>query len=532
MATKTDTSKSDSARLGAKVTATPNPPLCWAVVQLVALAFHIPLSVLTGSQSAIASRQSALVIGSLVAIAALVFYAILRRFLRSGWTALALSSVGVVVFWHWDTEPELGPLRGPLLAVVIYCLIGAAAVKFADRRLFKVVSFTVVVALSGSLVALIAIDALRAPDRVVEVQNPIDVPTLVERPDIILIVLDGYGRSDVIADIYGYDNEPFLDTLRSHGFDVAEDSTANYSITHLSLPSLLNMSYMHPDGATLGNNDLHHLADEVSGENQLVSTLKANDYSYVHAESDHWYNLCGDEVDICLPGPDPDITGHALLVKTPIGGLFYRKSADPTTALNLDRVSQLSNWERTSSQFPSGPRFSFFHLQLPHPPLYLDSDCDVRVEPDLGGRILNNQEMSTAQLEKRKRGWIEQIECANNTVLDFLAQAEQEAVVVLVSDHGPDLHFMVSSNPADITQTGLVERFSSLTAVRLPRHCRPFPNEIDTVNTFRFVLSCLSGHPFELLETRHYVAGFAGPIVEVRLNEQNVAVLDKHSVDP
>lgn len=526
MTNKPGRAEADSARLGAKVTTTPNPPLWWAFTQLVALAFHIPLSVLTGSQSAIASRQSALAIGGLVAIAALVFYAILRRFLRSGWTALALTSVGVIVFWHWDTEPEIGPLRGPLLAVIIYGLITAAAVKFADRRLFKVVSLTVAVALSSSFVVLMATDALRAPDRVVDVQNPIDPPTLAERPDIILIVLDGYGRSDVIADIYGYENEPFLDSLRSHGFDVAERSTANYSITHLSIPSLLNMSYMHPDGASLGNNDLHYLAEEVSGENQLVSTLKANDYSYVHAESDHWYNVCGDGVDFCLPGPNPDITGHALLVKTPIGGLFYRQSADPTTALNLNRVDQLSNWERTTGQFPSGPTFSFFHLQLPHPPLYLDSNCDLRVDPDLGGRILNNQEMSTAQLERRKQGWIEQIECANNTILDFLAQAEQEAVVVLVSDHGPDLHFRLERNPADITQTGLMERFSSLTAVRLPQDCRPLPVDIDTVNTFRFVLSCLSGRPTETLETRHYVAGFAGPIVEVQPNQQNVDVSD------
>ena len=48
-------------------------------------------------------------------------------------------------------------------------------------------------------------------------------------PDIYFIVLDGYGRSDVLKEFYGYDNSDFLRGLKEKGFYVAQDSMANYS---------------------------------------------------------------------------------------------------------------------------------------------------------------------------------------------------------------------------------------------------------------------------------------------------------------
>ena len=72
----------------------------------------------------------------------------------------------------------------------------------------------------------------------------------VDRPDIYLIVLDAHGRADVLRDLYGYDESPFLDHLRDKGFYVADRSTSNYCFTELSMGATLNMRYMDEfDGA-------------------------------------------------------------------------------------------------------------------------------------------------------------------------------------------------------------------------------------------------------------------------------------------
>lgn len=60
-------------------------------------------------------------------------------------------------------------------------------------------------------------------------------------PDIYYIVLDGYGRADVLEELYGHDNGPFLDGLRDRGFYVADEAYSNYAVTPLSLAGTLNM---------------------------------------------------------------------------------------------------------------------------------------------------------------------------------------------------------------------------------------------------------------------------------------------------
>jgi hypothetical protein len=63
-------------------------------------------------------------------------------------------------------------------------------------------------------------------------------------PDIYYIILDGYGRSDVLRDLYGLDEGPFLRALQEDGFYVADKSRSNYGQTSLSFASALNMSYL------------------------------------------------------------------------------------------------------------------------------------------------------------------------------------------------------------------------------------------------------------------------------------------------
>ncbi len=63
-------------------------------------------------------------------------------------------------------------------------------------------------------------------------------------PDIYYIILDGYARSDVMLDRFGYDNRPFIDWLAGKGFTIARHSTANYCQTPLSLSSSLNAVYL------------------------------------------------------------------------------------------------------------------------------------------------------------------------------------------------------------------------------------------------------------------------------------------------
>ena len=58
-----------------------------------------------------------------------------------------------------------------------------------------------------------------------------------ERPNIYVILADGLGRADVLADDYGLDSErpPFVEGLENAEYDVAHESRSNYMMTQLVL---------------------------------------------------------------------------------------------------------------------------------------------------------------------------------------------------------------------------------------------------------------------------------------------------------
>ncbi len=59
------------------------------------------------------------------------------------------------------------------------------------------------------------------------------------RPDVYYIILDAYGRSDVLKDKVGYDNAGFIYFLKNKGFYVANCSLSNHNHTQLSVATSL-----------------------------------------------------------------------------------------------------------------------------------------------------------------------------------------------------------------------------------------------------------------------------------------------------
>ena len=74
--------------------------------------------------------------------------------------------------------------------------------------------------------------------------NAVELESTVRRPDIYYIILDAYARSDILKELYQYNNDYFLEFLSQRSFYVANRSTSNYRSTALALASSLNMTYL------------------------------------------------------------------------------------------------------------------------------------------------------------------------------------------------------------------------------------------------------------------------------------------------
>jgi len=193
-------------------------------------------------------------------------------------------------------------------------------------------------------------------------------------PDIYYIILDGYGRSDVLKNEYGYDNSDFLKALEDLGFYVAECSQSNYAQTQLSLSSSLNFNYIDTlsDRFVPGMDDRTGL-DALIKHGVIQQSLEASGYKTVAFATgfllSEWY-----DADYYL-APQLDVGElnefERLLMQTTFARViqdFKSLGVEDTgselfrrrTLFALDKLDKLS--------YIKEPKFVFVHLIVPHPP--------------------------------------------------------------------------------------------------------------------------------------------------------------------
>ncbi len=191
-------------------------------------------------------------------------------------------------------------------------------------------------------------------------------------PDIYYIILDAYSGADVLDELYRLDNRPFLDSLRSKGFYVADESHTNYTQTIFSIPSALNFNYI--DLPTGNQEDGPYFLKRIN-ENVLMRALKQCGYRIAVLESGFYYTDQM-EADLYLTGSGilNELEG-LLLADSPAGILAEALNLEPPAesyAAHRQRVLDGFNQLKRAYQVP-GPIFVFAHLITPHPPFIFDA---------------------------------------------------------------------------------------------------------------------------------------------------------------
>jgi len=460
----------------------------------VALAFHVPLSIFAGGVGATIDLEVSLLIALAVSICGMLTYVLLKVTLGRPWQSLMITSALLVSFWHWSASET----SGIILRIVWVALLVAAAARYADNRRFRVVALAGAITLAVTPLLLLAIK-FYGPETEIAFRFDGFPGEPEAKPDIYFLLLDAYGNSNVLADIYGFDNEGFLTELERKGFDVSRSATADYTYTHASVPSLLNMEYLTGVGLRDDPQSLTRLTDVIAGDNRVVSWLKELGYTYIHGETSDGTNDCGPRVDICLPSPFWDYTTEYLLGRTPVGPLLFPVHGGAATFFNVTRIEQMSRWEEDWDVSSGEPMFVFIHLMMPHSPYFLDANCDVRLSDDLGGQ-LSERGLSAEVVSDRRAGYIEQVQCANRVVTQFIDQVDSGSMIIVTGDHGPESLGQLTIDGSEWNDTELFERAGTLAAIRGPAGCQPdLPDDHHLVNTFRIALSCLTSSPLPLL---------------------------------
>lgn len=428
-----------------------------------------------------------LTVGALLPIA--VVY---RDFRRS---ALATSAAALAVLTFGYQLDSVTQLLGADAAVTRWLLLAVdlLAIAIVWMLLWRVgPNIDNIVSALGIVAALFV--ALSLPKLVPSVTQHPEPPTakaasvpsaLGIEPDIYYIVVDGYARGDVLREVYGFDNGPFLDWLAGHGFYVADEALANYTRTHLSLASSLNMTYIDelapnltPDAA----DELNRLFDDPSAIKALIQL----GYEYAHFDTIWWGTSDAPLADRRY-GTGQSSEFEAVYLQTTLPGRFL-----PLPTWQEFQMQTLSHLPEVADNAAS--TVAFAHVLFPHPPFVFDERGNVlKRDAELGGSWVDQS------------GYIRQLRFVNHwlksTIADILSRSDRQPIIILQSDHGSSSTAGARAGPA----LHRWERTAILSAYLVPQEMREnlYPT-VTPVNSFRLLLRDVFGSPMPLLPDRSW----------------------------
>jgi hypothetical protein len=460
---------------------------------------------------------------AVAAVAGLVLAAVCSAALRHRGRGALLASMFWVVFFGFGHVLGLvggGRVAGwillaaavGILAVVTWLLARWNHEAVRLNRILDASSIALVVAAMIPIVGSELRPATHLPD---DGDNFAVATPLGYLPDIYVIVLDAFGRADILQANFGVDLTGLRSHLEGRGFVIADQARANYNQTTLSLAVLLNHDYLPTllPGRKLNSRDKVALTGLVRS-NRVVRRLRDLGYRLV--------TLTGGSELAVQADPDVNYRGGALnefeaglLALTPlplVSDLFSGGSGSALDPFAQHRESvkfQLGKLPHVTA--PDGPKFVFAHVLTPHPPFVIGPDGEDRTP---------NYEFSLQE----RRAWQGYEEGyggqatwlageLKKTVDGILAASRRPPVILVMGDHGPASKWIASWRATDSFLTTdpavLDERMGIFLALLMPdgEGGVVYP-ELSPVNVFPLVFERLFAEPFDPLEDRSYFSTY------------------------
>lgn len=312
-----------------------------------------------------------------------------------------------------------------------------------------------------------------------------------ELPDIYLIILDGYTRSDVLEDAYHFDNTGFIEDLDNLGFYIANCSQSNYPITKYSLSSIMNVDYLQ------NYSNMKMLPSlKVSFVNQTLKEMGYTSIAFENNVSGH-FDLMEDihisrdqqawELIDLIGGPNEF---EAELLKTTLFKVFYDmpQLIPGLTLTDLQKVEHYEHYRQTFfileelERIPqmSGPKFVFTHLLVPHPPYIFTPSGDFHWTDHIPSGYPSNVEFINAHLLP-----------VLNTII---ATSETPPIIIIQGDHGAYGSFITPQMRLSILNAYYVNDETKTSLY----------NTITPVNSFRIIFNHYFDANLPLLEDISY----------------------------
>jgi hypothetical protein len=437
------------------------------------------------------------------------------------------------VYYAARTIPALKILNHHVVLLPLYILILGLGIwgvfrikKYDNFVLYLNAASLVLVVLQVVELGYAYIETSYAASRPVKLQSGLTLSTdLKNMPDIYVIVLDTYMRSDALKQDLGYDNSPFIKQLTKIGFYVASCGHPDYTFTYASISALLNMRYI--PGA-YANDVWDDFSDNgfwsnLLKNNEVRAQLKSVGYKTVAFQEE--YPLVEfDNSDVLIGTDHPSINSAYLY---PFEVMYQQSTAaiiltalDPSGKVEGFTQRIFANQNKNSldlsgltgpnkdfvathiistnyildhiTDIPAiaGPKFAYVHLFIPHAPFVYGPDGEIETDP---GYYSGDRAGATTEAYQLK-GYVNQVQYIDKRIVPILqtviSKSKNPPIIILMGDHGLEN----------------LNRRTDLLAYYLPKNgnAKLYPN-ISPVNSFRLIFDEYFGANYPLLPDITYI---------------------------
>jgi hypothetical protein len=494
--------------------------LIWGALALVAAALYMNLRVYLSNLDKFPHLERLLGLAAGYLLFGILFSMIL---VRTGVRAEVGTVGGAILIVLVSSGRSIVPSGTPWWLPLLGCLVVASLIVVVLQRLHSDITLFVTRALTallliGPVLSLVE-SAEHAESSTVNTPQLGAIPsTLVRKPDIFVVVLDGYpGRialREVFDKVETAEYEPGLRT---------PTAWSSYPVSLASVTSMLEMGYPLVDGEILEGEHRQDLSDIIAGGSRFTNLLRQGGYRTTLVESGWSRSYCGSEIDTCIGSPFLDEGTFEVLRQSIFGRALVetRGSGLTTGAIHAmgwleENVSELASNEH--------PDFLFATVLVPHPPVFLDSSCNFRYDP---WRVGNSLYIGGLATDLRVDAYHDQIECASGFERTLFAKIPKNAVLIVLGDHGSDSTGQLSADNRDWAPVDLIERMNVHLSMRMPGDC-DVPDPIVLPQVLQVLSWCLAnGSPPTLLSPRVFEATHIDEPKVLMLNELSPAEVER-----
>lgn len=313
-----------------------------------------------------------------------------------------------------------------------------------------------------------------------------------KKPDIYLIITDGYAGRQALNDIFHFDNSDFEDSLRSRGFQIIENSLSNYRFTIYSMSSMFSLEYLENFKGNESEAEINKLLSKIN-ENVFIRFLLSLGYDIKNFSI---FKVAGqfpsDGTNIFLRGVNiitnqtflsrikKDLGYHLVTtfkIKSEIDKFKKKVDLDSINAAMRDHYVMESLLKEAKRKVQR-PRFIYTHLMMPHGPSYFDKDGNPPKKslPD-------------------RQQYVEYIQYTNKKILPLidriLKTTADPPVILFMSDHGYRDSVTNLNNYA----------FMNMNAIYYPdKQYNGFYKGMSNVNQFRVLLNSKFNQKLSILK--------------------------------